>query len=80
MNRQAQRSSLLSLRPESITQSLTSPASVGGGGEVADARLGYHDYTCVDNVFEMVPPGASAAELAGLAGVSVPEDPDSAQS
>jgi len=39
------------------------------------ARLGYHDYTCVDNVFEMVPPGASAAELAGLAGVTVAEDP-----
>lgn len=44
------------------------------------ARLGYHDYTCVDNVFEMVPPGASAAELAGLAGVTVAEDPAGAQS
>lgn len=35
------------------------------------ARLGYFDYTCVDNTFEMTPPGASEAELAGLAGVSL---------
>ena len=34
------------------------------------ARLGYYDFTVVDNVFEMVPPGASAAELAGLEGRS----------
>lgn len=35
------------------------------------ARLGYYDFTVVDNVFEMVPPGASAEELAGLEGTSI---------
>ena len=34
------------------------------------ARLGYYDYTVVDTVFEMVIPGASAGELAGLEGRS----------
>lgn len=34
------------------------------------ARLGYYDYTVVDNVFEMIAPGASEAELAGLEGRS----------
>jgi len=33
------------------------------------ARLGYYDYTVVDEVFEMRIPGASAAELAGLEGL-----------
>ena len=32
------------------------------------ARLGYYDYTVVNEVFEMRMPGASAAELAGLEG------------
>jgi len=32
------------------------------------ARLGYYDYTVIDNVFEMVAPEASDAELAGLEG------------
>lgn len=32
------------------------------------ARMGYYDYTVVDNIFEMRIPGASAAELAGLEG------------
>ena len=32
------------------------------------ARLGYYDYTVVDQVFEMVIPSASDAELAGLEG------------
>jgi flavin reductase (DIM6/NTAB) family NADH-FMN oxidoreductase RutF len=34
------------------------------------ARLGYYDYTSVDNVFEMTAPEASDAELAGLEGRS----------
>ncbi len=34
------------------------------------ARLGYYDYTVVDNIFEMVTPGADEAELAGLEGTS----------
>lgn len=34
------------------------------------ARLGYYDYTVVEQVFEMKPPGASEAELAGLEGRS----------
>jgi flavin reductase (DIM6/NTAB) family NADH-FMN oxidoreductase RutF len=34
------------------------------------ARLGYYDYTVVDNVFEMVTPDANEAELAGLEGTS----------
>ncbi len=34
------------------------------------ARLGYYDYTVIDNVFEMVIPSASATELAGLEGRS----------
>lgn len=34
------------------------------------ARLGYYDYTVIDNVFEMVIPCASATELAGLEGRS----------
>lgn len=38
------------------------------------ARLGHCDYTCVDNIFEMTPPGASEAELAGLAGTSGRQD------
>ncbi|HUL05351.1 MAG TPA: hypothetical protein VLV76_03400 [Candidatus Acidoferrum sp.] len=33
------------------------------------ARLGYYDYTVVDEIFEMRIPGASAAELAGLEGL-----------
>lgn len=32
------------------------------------ARLGYYDFTVVDTVFEMIAPGASADELAGLEG------------
>jgi flavin reductase (DIM6/NTAB) family NADH-FMN oxidoreductase RutF len=32
------------------------------------ARLGYFDFTVVDNSFEMVPPEASDEELAGLEG------------
>jgi flavin reductase (DIM6/NTAB) family NADH-FMN oxidoreductase RutF len=32
------------------------------------ARLGYYDYTVVNEIFEMKMPGASAAELAGLEG------------
>ena len=32
------------------------------------ARLGYYDYTVVNEVFEMRIPNASAAELAGLEG------------
>ena len=32
------------------------------------ARMGYYDYTVVDNIFEMRIPGATAAELAGLEG------------
>jgi flavin reductase (DIM6/NTAB) family NADH-FMN oxidoreductase RutF len=32
------------------------------------ARLGYYDYTVVNEVFEMRMPGATAAELAGLEG------------
>jgi flavin reductase (DIM6/NTAB) family NADH-FMN oxidoreductase RutF len=32
------------------------------------ARLGYYDYTVVNEVFEMKMPGATAAELAGLEG------------
>jgi flavin reductase (DIM6/NTAB) family NADH-FMN oxidoreductase RutF len=32
------------------------------------ARMGYYDYTVVDNIFEMRIPNASAAELAGLEG------------
>jgi hypothetical protein len=32
------------------------------------ARLGYYDYTVVNEVFEMRMPNASAAELAGLEG------------
>lgn len=35
------------------------------------ARLGYYDYTVVDNVFEMVTPGANEAELAGLEGTTL---------
>lgn len=34
------------------------------------ARLGYYDFTVVDNTFQMVPPGADEAELAGLEGRS----------
>lgn len=34
------------------------------------ARLGYYDFTVVDNIFEMIAPGASAEELAGLEGTS----------
>jgi flavin reductase (DIM6/NTAB) family NADH-FMN oxidoreductase RutF len=34
------------------------------------ARLGYYDFTVVDNVFEMTAPGASETELAGLEGRS----------
>ena len=36
------------------------------------ARLGYYDFTAIDNVFEMIPPEASEAELAGLEGTSRP--------
>jgi flavin reductase (DIM6/NTAB) family NADH-FMN oxidoreductase RutF len=36
------------------------------------ARLGYFDYTVIDQVFEMVPPGATEAELAGLEGKALP--------
>jgi hypothetical protein len=36
------------------------------------ARLGYYDYTVVDNIFEMMPPGASFEELAGLEGTTRP--------
>lgn len=36
------------------------------------ARLGYYDYTVVETVFEMVIPGADAAELAGLEGRADP--------
>ena len=36
------------------------------------ARLGYYDFTVVDNVFEMVAPEASDAELAGLEGTALP--------
>ncbi len=32
------------------------------------ARLGYYDYTVVNEIFEMRMPNASAAELAGLEG------------
>jgi flavin reductase (DIM6/NTAB) family NADH-FMN oxidoreductase RutF len=32
------------------------------------ARMGYYDYTCVDNKFQMVIPGNSKALLAGLEG------------
>lgn len=32
------------------------------------ARMGYYDYTVVDNIFEMRIPGATASELAGLEG------------
>jgi flavin reductase (DIM6/NTAB) family NADH-FMN oxidoreductase RutF len=32
------------------------------------ARMGYYDYTCVDNQFQMVIPGNSKALLAGLEG------------
>jgi flavin reductase (DIM6/NTAB) family NADH-FMN oxidoreductase RutF len=32
------------------------------------ARLGYYDFTVIDNVFEMIAPGASKEELAGLEG------------
>jgi flavin reductase (DIM6/NTAB) family NADH-FMN oxidoreductase RutF len=39
------------------------------------ARLGYYDYTVVDNIFEMMPPGASREELAGLEGTTDPEPP-----
>jgi flavin reductase (DIM6/NTAB) family NADH-FMN oxidoreductase RutF len=39
------------------------------------ARLGYYDFTVVDNVFEMIAPGASKEELAGLEGSSDPETP-----
>lgn len=35
------------------------------------ARLGYYDYTVIDNVFEMVTPGANEAELAGLEGTTL---------
>jgi len=34
------------------------------------ARLGYYDFTVVDNFFEMIAPGASEEELAGLEGRS----------
>jgi flavin reductase (DIM6/NTAB) family NADH-FMN oxidoreductase RutF len=34
------------------------------------ARLGYYDYTVVENVFELITPGANEAELAGLEGTS----------
>lgn len=34
------------------------------------ARLGYYDFTRVDMIFEMIAPGASAEELAGLEGRS----------
>lgn len=37
------------------------------------ARLGYYDFTVVDNVFEMIAPGASKEELAGIEGTSDPE-------
>jgi flavin reductase (DIM6/NTAB) family NADH-FMN oxidoreductase RutF len=32
------------------------------------ARLGYYDYTCVENVFSMAPPGRNVAIAAGLEG------------
>jgi len=32
------------------------------------ARLGYYDYTCVENVFSMAPPGGNAKIAAGLEG------------
>ena len=32
------------------------------------ARMGYYDYTTVDNIFQMVIPGNSKALLAGLEG------------
>jgi flavin reductase (DIM6/NTAB) family NADH-FMN oxidoreductase RutF len=35
------------------------------------ARLGYYNYTVVDNVFEMITPDADEAELAGLEGVTL---------
>jgi flavin reductase (DIM6/NTAB) family NADH-FMN oxidoreductase RutF len=38
------------------------------------ARLGYYDYTIVDEVFEMRIPGANPEELAGLEGI--PRVPD----
>ena len=34
------------------------------------ARLGYYDFTSIESVFEMTPPDASEAELAGLEGRS----------
>lgn len=34
------------------------------------ARLGYYDYTVINNIFEMKIPAASAAELAGLEGTT----------
>ncbi|MHB1930582.1 MAG: flavin reductase family protein [Acidimicrobiales bacterium] len=47
---------------------------IGGDGKLdvgriqPIARLGYYDYTVVESVFEMLPPEASEAELAGLEG------------
>ena len=37
------------------------------------ARLGYYDYTVIDNVFEMRIPGANAQALAGLEGAQAPK-------
>ena len=53
-------------------KALTSDGRIDILGIKPIARMGYYDYTVVDNIFEMKIPAGSEAELAGLEGRTLP--------
>ena len=53
-------------------KALTSDGRIDILGIKPIARMGYYDYTVVDNIFEMKIPAGSEAELAGLEGRALP--------